>query len=91
MISEQTLLFITTKLIYNYFSEKEYCNFDLNTFLLSLYYDLIKEYIENYNPKKVFIKLIHKYFYEQEASELELLLEELFHTKIFFTTLLELI
>lgn len=111
-----------TELICHYISEEEKCDFDLNTFLLLLYYDFVKECIETYNPKKILQKLTHKYFndksliisngYEnyqlsgmtkslctitinfdkQESSKGELILkelEELFHTKILFSTLLE--
>ncbi|UYZ38984.1 hypothetical protein OD350_29290 (plasmid) [Clostridium beijerinckii] len=52
---------LRTQLICNYISEEEDCYFDLNSFLLLLYLDFIKDCIEKYDPKKVLQRLTYNY------------------------------
>lgn len=52
---------LRTKLICNYISDKEDCDFDLNTFIMLLYLDFVRESIEHYNPQKVLKQLTFDY------------------------------
>lgn len=54
-------IMIRTKLICDYISHEEDCNFDLNIYIYLLYLDFIKDCIENYNPKKILDRLAHDY------------------------------
>ena len=57
---------LRTKLICNYISQEENCDFDIQSLIYLLYADFIKNAVEHYNPKKVFEKLTKNYINEQK-------------------------
>lgn len=58
-IPKETVL--RTQLMCKYISEEENCDFDLNTFIMLLYLDFVRESIEHYNPQKVLKQLTFDY------------------------------
>lgn len=58
-----------TELICSYIRDEQGYDFEIENFLMLLYFDFIKNSIKNYNPKKVFEDL-NKDFYKEEYIDL---------------------
>lgn len=55
-----------TQLICEYISSEQHMNFGLTEFVESIYYDFIRDSIQNYDPKKTVKMLITEYFDSDE-------------------------
>lgn len=59
-----TNVYIRTRLLCEYISEKVEVNFGVSNFLMTLYLDFLQTAIEKYNPKKIYEQITRSYGYD---------------------------